>query len=324
MPVEVFTFGPYVFDCRQGSLLRNGSPVAIGAKGRALLRALLEADGEVVTKSVLMDAAWPNTIVEESNLTVQVAALRKVLDETADGEAWIATEPRVGYRLIRSLPARRGDRGAVADEPTRGAVADEPTPRATGSKPSIAVLPFTNMSSDPDQEHLGDGLAEDLITELSKVPDLLVIARHSSFAYKSKPTDVRSIASDLDVRYVVEGSVRRAAERVRICAQIVDAIDNTHLWAERFDRNLVDIFALQDEIVGRIVSGLSGLLPSRPNPARQGPVNIEARWESSRRPLAWRFSRSACRFLSTGPQSNHSAPQRIAGVSSTRMRRPVS
>jgi hypothetical protein len=119
-------------------------------------------------------------------------------------------------------------------------------------------------------------LAEDLITDLSKVAGLLVIARHSSFVYKGKQADIRSIATDLNVRYVIEGSVRRAANRVRISAQIIDALDNRPLWAERFDRDLADIFALQDEIVARIVNSLSDLLPQVPSIAGQRPANLEA------------------------------------------------
>ncbi|TDQ09132.1 TolB-like protein [Phyllobacterium brassicacearum] len=128
-------------------------------------------------------------------------------------------------------------------------------------RPTIAVLPFTNMSSDPEQEFFADGLAEDLITDLSKVPGLFVIARHSSFAYKQRSIDVCAVARDLGVRYVLEGSVRRAATRVRINAQLIDATDHSHLWADRFDRDLADIFQLQDEVVGKIVSALSGVLP---------------------------------------------------------------
>ena len=127
---------------------------------------------------------------------------------------------------------------------------------------SIAVLPFANMSSDPEQEFFAHGLAEDLITDLSKVPGLLVIARNSSFAYQGRSVDIRSIARDLGVRYIIEGSVRRAATRVRINAQLIDASNGSHIWADRFDRDLADVFVVQDEVVGRIVSALAGALPA--------------------------------------------------------------
>src|SRR5262249_5448913 len=121
------------------------------------------------------------------------------------------------------------------------------------TKPSIAVLPFTSMSNDPEQEGFADGLTEDLITDLSRADGLFVIARNSSFAYKGKTVDVRRIASDLGVRYLLEGSARRAAGRVRINVQLIDATGGGHLWAERFDRSLEDIFAVQDEVTSKIV-----------------------------------------------------------------------
>jgi TolB-like protein/class 3 adenylate cyclase len=158
------------------------------------------------------------------------------------------------------------------------------TPRVsvvTGSnvaknKSSIAVLPFLNMSSDPEQEYFADGLTEDLITDLSKVPGLFVIARHSTFAYKGRPLDLRSVAKELGVRFVVEGSVRRAAARMRINVQLIDANDGTHIWADRFDRELADIFVVQDEVVGRIVSALSGVLPVVHPVATKRATNLEA------------------------------------------------
>ncbi len=172
-------------------------------------------------------------------------------------------EPIACYRVSLQLPPAQPDRSLPA------------TPTLP-SRAAIAVLPFTNMSSDPEQEYFVDGLAEDLITDLSKVPGLFVISRHSVFAYKGKPIDVRQIAKELGVRLVVEGSVRRAAARVRINVQLINAEDGTHLWADRFDRDLADIFLLQDEVVGRIVSALSGVLPSaRPIP-RQRATNLEA------------------------------------------------
>jgi TolB-like protein/class 3 adenylate cyclase len=152
----------------------------------------------------------------------------------------------------------------------------EPNTSRLPNRAAIAVLPFTNMSSDPEQEYFVDGLAEDLITDLSKVPGLFVISRHSSFAYKGQSIDIRQIAKDLGVRYVVEGSVRRAAARIRINVQLIDAYDGTHLWADRFDRDLADVFLLQDEVVGRIVSALAGVLPSARPIVRRRAANLEA------------------------------------------------
>jgi TolB-like protein/class 3 adenylate cyclase len=146
---------------------------------------------------------------------------------------------------------------------------------ALPDKPSIAVLPFENLSADPEQGYFADGLTEDLITDLSQVPGLFVIARNSSFAYKGKSVDVRSIARNLGVRYVLEGSARRAAGRVRINVQLIDAITGGHIWAERFDCALEDIFGVQDEVTAKIVEALVGRLTAE-IPERKKPTNMEA------------------------------------------------
>ena len=154
-----------------------------------------------------------------------------------------------------------------------------PVPKALPlpAKPSIAVLPFTNLSADTEQEFFADGLTEDMITELSKAPGLFVIARHSCFAFKNKSVDLRQVARELGVRYILEGSARRAAARIRIKAQLIDAREGGgHLWAERFDRDLADVFAVQDEVVARIVEALLGKLAASKLPVRKPPQNVEA------------------------------------------------
>ncbi|WP_189434873.1 tetratricopeptide repeat protein [Mesorhizobium sp. M1E.F.Ca.ET.041.01.1.1] len=254
-----FAFGPFVLDPGAGTLLRNDAPVAVGNRGIKLLAALVGRPGEILGKAELMDAAWPGTAVEEGNLTVQIAQLRKLLGPAADGSEWIATVPRVGYRFIGTIDQL-------------GGAVRKPLPLP--SKPSIAVLPFVAFSSDPEQDSFADGLTEDLITDLSRNAGLFVIARNSVFAYKGKAMDVRRIAEELGVRYLLEGSARRAAGRVRINAQLVDAVSGEHLWAERFDRNLEDIFAVQDEVTAKIVEALLGRL--RAPPPRNRPRNLEA------------------------------------------------
>jgi TolB-like protein/Tfp pilus assembly protein PilF len=160
--------------------------------------------------------------------------------------------------------------------PTRAPTA-APAPLPLPAKPSIAVLPFTSMSADTEQEFFADGLTEDLITELSKAPGLFVIARHSCFAFKNKSVDVRQVAQELGVRYILEGSARRAAARIRINAQLIDAREGGgHLWAERFDRDLADVFAVQDEVVARIAEALLGKLAVSKLPERKPPKNVEA------------------------------------------------
>jgi TolB-like protein/cytochrome c-type biogenesis protein CcmH/NrfG len=248
-----------VLDSAAGTLLRNDEPVAVGHRGAKLLAALVARPGDILDKAALMDAAWPGMAVEEGNLTVQISQLRKLLGPTDDGGDWIATIPRVGYRFT-GAPEALGD---AKRKPL-------PLPK----RPSIAVLPFVNVSNDPAQESFADGLTEDLITDLSRTSGLFVIARNSAFAYKGKAMDVRGIAEDLGVRYLLEGSARHAAGRVRINAQLVDAVGGDHLWAERYDRSLDDIFAVQDEVTGKIVEALLGRL--RPPPPRNRPKNLEA------------------------------------------------
>jgi TolB-like protein len=259
MPGARVAFGPFVLDAGAGTLLRNDAPVAVGYRGLKLLAALVGRPGEILSKAELMDAAWPGTAVEEGNLTVQIAQLRKLLGPAVDGSAWITTVPRVGYRFT-----------GVSER--LGAAPRKALPLPT--KPSIAVLPFVNLSDDPEQESFADGLTEDLTTDLSRSSGLFVIARNSAFAYKGKAVDVREIAEDLGVRYLLEGSARRDAGRVRINAQLVDAVTREHLWAERFDRSLEDIFAVQDEVIAKIVEALVGRLRA-PLP-RNRPKNLEA------------------------------------------------
>lgn len=261
-----FAFGPFNYDVRRQLLLKRGAPVSIGQRALAILEALLKANGQTVSKSALMDAVWQSENIEESNLTVQVAALRKCLGRARNGEEWIATTQRSGYRFVDH------DAGSHHD----GGVAPPAADPWKNDKPSIAVLPFVNMSSDVEQEYFADGLAEDLITDLSRVPGLLVIARHSSFSYRGKVLDLRQIAIELGVRYIVEGSVRRSADHVRITAQLVDATANAQLWAERFDRKLTQVFELQDEVVAQIIQALSSVLPLAKVPPRRRAPNLEA------------------------------------------------
>jgi TolB-like protein/tetratricopeptide (TPR) repeat protein len=228
---------------------RNGEPLPVGHRGVALLTALFERPGEVRTKTELMDAAWGSAALEESNLSVQVAALRKALGPSPAGGEWIITVPRVGYRFASpALPSPPGSERA-----------------------SIAVLPFVNLSSDPEQTFFADGLAEEIIVALGKLPGLLVIARNSSFAYRGSDVDVRKVGSDLDVRYVLSGSVRRGGNRLRMGAQLADAESGAHVWAETFDRDLTDVFAIQDEVTRRIVDALKlKLTPAQAGKATGG------------------------------------------------------
>jgi TolB-like protein len=234
-----FSFGPFVLDAGNGTLFRDGELVPVGAKGALLLAALLSDPGAVRTKAELMDAAWPGAAIEESNLSVQIAALRKALGPAPDGVEWIETVQRIGYRFVGRVDERTGARKA---EPVL---------------PSLAVLPFQNMSGDPEQEYFADGVVEDIITALSHIPRLFVIARNSSFTYKGRAVDVKQVGRELGVRYVLEGSMRKAANRVRITGQLIDATTGAHIWAERFEGTLDDIFELQDQISASVVGAIA-------------------------------------------------------------------
>lgn len=232
MDAKSINFGPFVLDRGAQMLLSGGKPVALGQRGYALLDALASTDGNV-SKADLMEAAWPGTIVEEGNLTVQIAALRKVLGSRPDGSSWIVTVPRVGYRLSRN--------------------AGPTTETALPSLPILAVLPFQNLSDDPEQDYFADGIVEDIIIGLSRFKSFAVVARNSSFAYKGRTVDVRQVGTELGVRYIVEGSVRQANQRLRVTAQLVDAVAGVQLWAEKYDGELEDVFDVQDRLTASVV-----------------------------------------------------------------------
>ncbi len=234
-------FGPFSLDRSGKVLLRDGAPVDAGQRGIALLKALIAARGSAVTKAELLETAWPDVIVDEGNLTVQIASLRKVLGITPDGGEWIVTVPRVGYRLT----------GQVAATPTA------PPADAALRHPMLAVLPFQNIGGDPEEDYFADGVVGDIITALSRFKSFAVIARNSSFAYKDRAVDVREVGRELGVRYVLEGSVRRSGSRLRILAQLVDAETGVHLWAQTFDGSNEDIFAFQDRITADVATIVS-------------------------------------------------------------------
>jgi TolB-like protein len=241
-----FAFGPFVLDTQRGLLLREGRPIAVSSKGVQLLQALLSSPGQVLTKTELMQAAWGDTAIEESNLSVQIAALRKQIGPTPDGGEWIATTPRIGYRFI-GFPGKAATKDAKTNETSTADRQD---------RPSIAVLPLANLSGEKGQEYLADGITEDIITALTRFRWFFVIARNSSFAYKGRSLDAKQIAQELGVRYLLEGSVRKSSERVRISVQLVEAASANQIWAERYDLALTEVFAVQDEIAERVAGAI--------------------------------------------------------------------
>jgi TolB-like protein/DNA-binding winged helix-turn-helix (wHTH) protein len=212
MDQDQISFGPFRFDLGDSKLSFQGAPISLGSRALDILRVLALAKGNVVSKDRLLDAVWPGLAVEENNIQVHISALRKELDKRTDGESFIVTVPGRGYRLVGLERPPETDQSGIRD--TLGLV----IPGA-----SIAVLPFQNMSGDPGQDCLADGLTEDIITGLSRQRWFSVVARNASFAFRGEAIDVRAVARELGVRYVLEGSLRMAADRVRITAQLIDA-----------------------------------------------------------------------------------------------------
>jgi len=240
---RTYAFGPFRLDVEGDVLFRGTEPVAVGRRAVALLRVLVDRAGELVTKDALVEAAWSGLAVEDSNLSVQITALRRALSTEKGAERWIETLARRGYRYAG--PAVATDAGL------------DPTPRlALPDTPSIAVLPFQNLSDDPQQDYFADGVVEEIITALSRMRWLFVIARNSSFIYKGRAVDAKVAGRELGVRYILEGSVRKAGNRLRLSGQLIDATVGAHLWADRFEGELANIFDLQDHITASVVGAI--------------------------------------------------------------------
>jgi adenylate cyclase len=236
-----------------------------------LLTYLIRNRERVVSKDDLIAAAWDGRIVSDAALTTRLNVARSAIGDSGEEQRLIKTLPRKGFRFVGAV---REEQEALADAPAEA-------PRRTlalPDKPSIAVLAFANLSGDPEQEYFADGIVEDIITELSRFRELFVIARNSSFQYKGKATDVRQVGRELGVRYVLEGSIRRSSDRIRISAQLIDAATGTHRWAERYDRRLEDVFALRDEVVHTIAAVLAAhVRKAETERARTKPPNS---WEA--------------------------------------------
>jgi adenylate cyclase len=250
-----YEFGEFCVDVTQ-RLLRSraeGEPVPLTTKAFETLLYLVEHRGELVDKAALMKAVWPNVVVEENNLNQNISALRKALGEVPGEHRFILTVPGRGYRFVaevKMMPATKPT-PPVAPAPVSTDSATLSAPRA-----SIAVVPFANLTGDPSKEYLSDGMAEELIHVLCRIPGLKVPSRTSSFAYKGRQIDVRQIARDLGVATVLEGSVRSAGERIRVVAQLVNASTGFHVWSHSWDRQFGDLFKVQDELAGAIVRAL--------------------------------------------------------------------
>ncbi|HKA56831.1 MAG TPA: winged helix-turn-helix domain-containing protein [Candidatus Binatia bacterium] len=231
-----FSFGAFRVDPQNACVWRGTEMLKLTPKAFAVLHYLVSHPGRLVTKDELFAAVWQETVVSDVALAVCVREIRRDLADDAKTPLYIETVHRHGYRFIAAV--------------TQEAQPVLPFP----DKPSIVVLPFVNMSQDPGQEYFSDGLTDVLTGDLSQISSLFVIARNSAFTYKGKAVKVQDVGREMGVRYVLEGSVQKTSDQIRIVAQLIDTTTGGHIWSERYDRPLKDLFALQDEIVQQIVT----------------------------------------------------------------------
>jgi TolB-like protein/Tfp pilus assembly protein PilF len=295
-PARIYRFGPFVLDVPDRSLKRHGSPIPLTPKVFDLLVALVENAGRLVDKDLLFKTVWPDVAVEEGNLTKGIFTLRQILEQE-DGPRYIETVPKRGYRFAAIV-------SPGTDEPAP--VAAAPAPIAGAAENSIAVMPFTDMSAERDQEFFCEGMSEEIINALGRVPDMRVSSYTSSLRFKGKATDPQTIGRELMVSWLLEGSVRKAGDMVRIAVQLVRAADGFSAWSGRFDRKLDDIFSVQDDIAGVIAQTLtqrvaktSGPLITSTTPNTQAySLYLEGRYLWNKRPgdVVWqaldRFERA--------------------------------
>ena len=230
---------------------RDGELITVEPQVFSLIVHLIENRDHVVSKDALIDEVWHGRIVSDATLSSRINAARRAVGDSGRAQSVIRTAPRRGFRFVADLITE--DSSVSTDND-----ADLSTRHVLGRSgpPVVAVLPFTNMSSASEDEYFSDGLTEDIITELARFRDLRVISRNSTFQYKGRSVDVAEIGAVLGAGFVVEGSVRRAGNQLRITAQLVECANGTHLWAERYDRDMQDLFALQDELTRTIAATL--------------------------------------------------------------------
>ena len=291
-----FRFADHLLDTDRRELHRGSETIAVEPQVFDLLVYLVQNRERVVSKDDVIASVWSGRIVSDSTLTSRINAARKAVGDNGEAQRLIRTIARKGFRFVGEVrvpaPAEAAPHaaGAPAEDLRDGAPSALPLP----DRPAIAVLPFVNMSGDPEQDYFSDGISEDIITALSKLRWFFVIARNSSFIYKGKAVHLKQVGEELGVGYVVEGSVRKSGDRVRITAQLNDVATGSHLWGERYDRGLADVFAVQDEITEAIVAAIEPQIYAAENfhAQRKAPDSLDA-WDLVVRALShyWRVTR---------------------------------
>jgi TolB-like protein len=287
-----FLFADHTLDTERRELRRGSRAIAVEPQVFDLLVYLVRNRDRVVSKDDLIASVWEGRIVSESTLTSRINATRTAVGDNGKDQKLIRTVARKGLRFV----------GAVHEGPTDAEPAPVPDPPddaplqpvLSSDRPAIAVLPFTNMSGDSEQDYFSDGISEDIITALSKLRWFLVMSRNSSFVYKGKAVHIKQVAEELGVRYVVEGSVRKSGEQVRITAQLNDVTTGSHIWAEHYDRDLTDVFGVQDDITESIVAAVEPQLYAAESfRARRKPPDSMDAWDLVMRALSfyWRVTR---------------------------------
>ena len=291
-----FLFDNHTLDTDRRELRRGSMPIAVEPQVFDLLIYLVQNQHRVVSKDDLIASVWGGRIVSDSTLTSRINAARKAVGDSGEDQKLIRTVPRKGLRFVGAVRIQpNGADPAHAIGPQPNGINEQSRPALPlPDRPAIAVLPFINMSGDVEQEYFSDGISEDIIAALSKLRWFFVIARNSSFVYKNKAVHMKQVAAELGVGYVVEGSVRRGGDRVRITVQLNDVATGSHIWAERYDRDLADVFAVQDEITEAIVAAIEPQLYAAENfRAQRKPPNSLDAWDLVMRALShyWRVTR---------------------------------
>jgi TolB-like protein len=266
-----FFFGNHKLDTDRRELHRGSTPVAVEPQVFDLLKYLVENRDRVVSKDDLIASVWAGRNVSDSTLSSRINAARRAIGDNGDEQKLIRTIPRRGVRFV-------GDVSIAPVQSETAPVAAQRTSSMRSDRPSVAVLPFLNVSGEPNQDYFADGISEDIITALSKVRWFFVIARNSSFIYKGQPVNTKKIGAELGVDYLIEGSVRKSGDRVRITAQLNDTAIGNQLRSERYDRQLAGVFDVQDEITEAVVAAIEPQIYAAENfrARRKPPENLDA------------------------------------------------